>query len=296
MALLNIKNIQESNNAIIRLIEQEKAFSIVRLGSNETFITFDYIKTGQINLQYLHPKNYSLYNAGIYTKNKDLSKIRLYLLFYKSAIEKADCIASFPHLSQQLTNVQNFFAHSYNLPQIHSRSLEPFYAIMENKKPWTHSLLGKKVLIINPFVESFIKQMNNGFKIFKDDDKKLFLDGQEFKYYKSYQTIADNHIHNDWFETFKIMCKDIEEIDFDIALLGCGGYGLPLCNYIKSKLNKSAIYIGGGIQLLFGVIGKRWENNEMWKQIIKENDCKFIKPSLEERCVNANTIEDGCYW
>ena len=27
-------------------------------------------------------------------------------------------------------------------------------------------------------------------------------------------------------------------LDFDIALLGCGGYGLPLCNYIKKSLKK----------------------------------------------------------
>ena len=53
------------------------------------------------------------------------------------------------------------------------------------------------------------------------------------------------------------MCEDIKYINFDIALLGCGGYGLPLCHFIKTKLNKSAIYIGGGLQLLFGVFGGR---------------------------------------
>ena len=292
---LSVKNIQDSNNDIIMFIERGKPFSIVRLGlGGETYKTFDYIKSGKMDLKYLHPHHYSLYNAGIYTKDKDLSKIQLYLLAYKSAIEKADYLASFSNST--IEHIQNFFAQSYNLPQIHSRSLEPFYAVMENQKPWTHYLHGKKVLIINPFVESFKKQMNNGFTIFKDEEKKIFLDGQEFIYYKCYQTIAGNHIHNNWFETFQIMCKDIKELDFDIALLGCGGYGLPLCNYIKSNLNKSAIYVGGGLQLLFGVMGNRWENNEMWKQIIKENASTFIKPSVEELCLNANTIEAGCYW
>ena len=92
------------------------------------------------------------------------------------------------------------------------------------------------------------------------------------------------------------MCNDISKLDFDIALLGCGGYGLPLCNYIKKDLKKSAIYIGGGLQLLFGVMGKRWENREDWKKIIRENNTKFIKPSNEERCNNLYTIEGGCYW
>jgi hypothetical protein len=122
------------------------------------------------------------------------------------------------------------------------------------------------------------------------------LEDQEFVFYKPYQTIAGNHIHNNWLETFKLMSNDIKDIDFDIALLGCGGYGLPLCNYIKTNLNKSAIYVGGGLQLLFGVMGKRWENRDDWKDIIKKNDCKFIKPDDSEKCNNLNTIEGGCYW
>ena len=66
---------------------------------------------------------------------------------------------------------------------------------------------------------------------------------------------------------------------------------------IKSKLNKSAIYVGGGLQLLFGVMGKRWENNPMWIKIIKDNDCKFIRPSGDEIIINKKPLESGgCYW
>ena len=35
------------------------------------------------------------------------------------------------------------------------------------------------------------------------------------------------------------MCQEIKKLDFDIALLGCGGYGLPLCNFIKKDMDKS---------------------------------------------------------
>ena len=50
------------------------------------------------------------------------------------------------------------------------------------------------------------------------------------------------------------MCQEIKKLDFDIALLGCGGYGLPLCNFIIKDMDKSAIYIGGGLQIIW-VIG-----------------------------------------
>ena len=94
------------------------------------------------------------------------------------------------------------------------------------------------------------------------------------------------------------MCEEISKIDFDVALLGCGGYGLLISNYIYTNLNKSVIYIGGGLQLLFGIMGKRWENIDLWKKIIAENDTKFIRPLREEHISNKKNLEELCdgYW
>ena len=217
--------------------------------------------------------------------------MQLFFEEYHNAIKESNVMASFTFDSGSIKSIQNNFSKQYNLPQIHSRSLEPFYAMMEGETPWTHALKGKKVLIINPFVESFRKQRDAGFEIFKD--KRMFQEGQEFVWYKSYQTIAGNHLHNDWYETYQLMCIDIANLDFDIALLGCGGYGLPLCNFIKTKLQKQAIYIGGGLQLMFGVMGQRWEKHTMWKKIIQENDTTFIRPSDDEICMNHTNIENG---
>jgi hypothetical protein len=290
-----ILSIIESNEEIKKSIQHEKPFSIVRLGiGSEIYLTYSYLLTNKIHERFLHPQLKTLYNAGIYTRDKNINKMVLFCRFYDRSIKMSDKLACFSN--DNMIKIQDYFATQYNLEKIHSRSLEPFYASLENEIPWSQKLYGKKVLIIHPFVNSFQKQLKNNFKIFKDKNKQLFHPEQEFKFYKTFQTIAGNHIHNDWFETFTIMCNDIKNIDFDIALLGCGGYGLPLCDFIKSKLNKGAIYVGGGLQLMFGVMGKRWENNEMWKKIIQENDCKFIRPSQEEICPNLKTIEGGCYW
>lgn len=45
------------------------------------------------------------------------------------------------------------------------------------------------------------------------------------------------------------MEQDISKIEFDVCLLGCGAYGMPLAAYIKEKLQKTAIHIGGSLQL-----------------------------------------------
>ena len=151
-------------------------------------------------------------------------------------------------------------------------------------------------MIVNPFVGSFEKQINNNFKLFNKSNKHIFLEGQEFVFYKSYNSLAGNRPHKNWLETYLVMCRDIKDLDFDIALLSCGGYGLPLCDFIKTKLGKSAIYIGGVLQIYFGVIGRRWEEEEYWKNKIRDEDIQFIKPNEGEKIINFNKIENGCYW
>lgn len=41
------------------------------------------------------------------------------------------------------------------MPQIDYHVFEPFQLIQSGETPWTHSLQGKKVLVISPFVSSF---------------------------------------------------------------------------------------------------------------------------------------------
>lgn len=278
----------ESNDFLIEKIKSNKPFLVSRLGT-ETKIPY-YMELKQLIPQQLIISLQN--NAGIYC-NHDNHIIKFAQLT-SECLQHSDAIAEWGEKLAFLYPCEQYFIQKYKLPCVRSRILEPFYCIEENITPWSHSLLGKKVLIINPFVDSMKAQLANGFQIYKD--KRIFLDGQEFVFYKSYLTLGFNRIHKNWVETFEIMCNDISKLDFDVALLGCGGYGLPLCHYIKTTLGKSAIYVGGGLQLLFGVMGKRWETNEMWKRIIAENDTKFVKPSQAEQIPNQTNIEGGCYW
>jgi hypothetical protein len=296
--------LNESNRMFIDIIQKNKPFSIVRLGLGyETLMVFDLIVSNQIS-----PSYYNLINCvgmnGVYSRTNDVNKLYLFAKYYSDAISNSDILAASYFDAQTLLDpnrkkvdfVQDYFLNKFNIQKTFSRTLEPFYQIQENIIPWTHYLKGKKVLIVHPFVESFKQQLENGFKIFKPPSVQVFAEDQEFIFYKSYITLLNNKVHEDWFQTYNIMCDDISKLDFEIALLGCGAYGLPLCNYIKSELNKSAIYIGGGLQLLFGVMGKRWESIDMWKKLILENDIKFIHPNENEQITNKNFIEGGSYW
>lgn len=283
-------SLEESNNYIINLIKKNNAFLISRLGFAISLFSVFYDKQKNINNLQEIIKNMSIFD-GIYFDNNENAII--YANIHNECIKNSNALAIFPKLYNMQ---QEYYISKHNIDTLYNRSLEPFYIIDDNIKPWTHYLYGKRVLIISPFIESFKKQLDNNFQIFKDPSKKIFLDNQDFIFYKTFQCLAGKRPHKNWLETFTIMCEDIKNLDFDIALLGCGGYGLPLCNFIKTKMNKSSIYLGGGLQLLFGVMGKRWENNEFWKKIILENDCKFIRPSNEECFLESNQIEGDCYW
>ena len=120
-------------------------------------------------------------------------------------------------------------------------------------------------------------------------------------FYKCYNNLINRKSHNNWYETYNCMCNDISKINFDIAFLGCGGYGIPLCNYIKTNLNRSAIYMGGNIQTLFGVIGKRWMTDKgrifmLFRERVKNSKSKVIRPNNEENIRYNKLLTNGCYW
>lgn len=278
-----------SNEYVKSLIESNEPFLISRVGDLETKVSVQYDSNGHVNSNV--SSNALHNNAGIYCNN--MEELNTYAKLHAECIQNSTALACF-NPGSHVSHSENHFVKKYKLKTVRSRILEPFYCIEQGLIPWSHSLMGKKVLIINPFVDSMQQQLKSGFQIFKH--QPLFLEGQEFIFYKCFSTNGMNRTHNNWIETFEIMCNDISKLDFDIALLGCGGYGLPLCNYIHKNLNKSAMYVGGGLQLFFGVMGNRWESRDFWKTIIAKNGCTFIKPGKEEQIKNQNSIESACYW
>lgn len=151
---------------------------------------------------------------------------------------------------------------------------------------WTQALKGMKVLVIHPFTALIEKQYQRREKLFGNSQ---LLPAFELKTYKAIQSIGGNEKYASWIEALNKMKKDISLIDFDIALLGCGAYGMPLGAFIKQILHKKAMHIGGALQTFFGIKGKRWDNagiyNEFW-----------VRPTDDLKPKNYKIVEDGCYW
>ena len=116
----------------------------------------------------------------------------------------------------------------------------------------------------------------------------------ELKTLKAIQTIAgetDDRFET-WFDALEYMYQEAMKIDFDIAILGCGAYGLPLAAKLK-KAGKQAIHMGGVTQILFGIKGRRWLDNP--RTGIVFNDA-WTFPRESETPKNCNVVENHCYW
>lgn len=152
---------------------------------------------------------------------------------------------------------------------------------------WSKALKGKRVLVIHPFEATIREQYTKRQKLFKNPDT---LPEFELLTLKSYfHGLADSkRDFNDWFEALDRMNSQIDRMDFDVAIIGAGAYGMPLAAHVKKK-GKVAIHLGGMSQLLFGIKGARWDNlgcyNEHW-----------IRPLACDHPAGFKKIENGCYW
>ena len=160
-----------------------------------------------------------------------------------------------------------------------------------NSNPWTLALKGQRILIISSFADTIEKQIQHREKIYGID---LFPDCS-FVFIKPPQTQGQND-SRDWIlECLEFMNKINHMKDqFDIALCSCGGYGNPVVGFIRS-IGKSAIYIGGVLQMYFGVLGGRWEKERQDIIELYKNEY-WARPTEEERPKGHETIERSCYW
>ncbi|GGG42524.1 hypothetical protein GCM10011414_10120 [Croceivirga lutea] len=170
--------------------------------------------------------------------------------------------------------------------QIPLKDIEPYY----HQNPWSKALENKKVLIIHPFTETIKNQYLKRSLLFKNQD---VLPNFDLKVIKSVQSIAGQAVgFKDWFSALDHMKNQMDNTDYDIAIIGCGAYGMSLGAHAKRK-GKQAIHLGGATQIMFGIKGSRWDNHPT---ISKFYNNEWVRPSESEAPRNKEVVEEACYW
>ena len=172
-------------------------------------------------------------------------------------------------------------------------NLNAFYAPFFWKNPWTKELEGKRVLVVHPFVESIASQYHNRRELlFKDPN--VLPEFKELICIKAVQSLGGEKVpFKDWFEALDFMKAEIDKCDYDIAIIGCGAYGMSLAAHVK-LCGKIGIHLAGWTQMLFGVYGNRWiKAQPEYSKFINEY---WVRPNANEQIKNGNKVENGCYW
>ena len=291
-----------ASKLIYDMLMDDKPCMIARFGANELFCLVTYLGVKKNNrniISYIRGKSEDWwwnkenienmhYVAGFFPPKID--KFEQFCELMLEDMKELDLLGSW------LDNEHNFKNELRNVKKVHLRLLEPFWAEI----PWTKALENKKVLVVHPFADDIESQFQHHDKLFSNPIYPNF----KLITYKPVQSLAAQKVEfSDWFEALKKMKADIDAIDFDICIVGAGAYGFHIAAHVK-RSGKKAFHIGGALQLLFGIRGKRWEDPnygvEVWglkpgayPALMNEH---WIRPSEDAKPKNLNIVEGGCYW
>ena len=280
---------------ILEKQQKNEPFFIGRLSGNEPSLCGKILSNQSIQ-NYTYLINNMLVVAGIQFTHKDHYK--QYVKLYTQSVSKCDLLGIWGEsMYSQAKEYYDFIEKMYpNLKKICAQGLEPFYYMNNNQYCFDKIFKNKKVLIITSHEKTTKQQIANMPHIFKTN--KIFHETTEFYVYKPPQQNGGNHDDNPWTYHFEKMKEDLKTIkeqtfDFDIALVSCGGFGMLISDYIFSDLKTSAIYIGGSLQLFFGIMGSRWKNSP---KIIEHVNNYWTYPLDEDKPRNPQLCEGNCYW
>lgn len=268
----------EGNRVLGEIIAKGESSSVIRMGFAELMLFYEY-EWKQKNPDYSYNNQSAM--AGTFANDEEVA---CYIGKVIHAYQDADCLVNWYSGWKEEKVARKYFRGSY---MVSAHAVEPYYF----SDPWSKQLEGKKVLVVTPFVDEVWYQYDRRQKVWHND---LLPDFQ----LKTVQSVwfagkagKDGRFTN-WFDALEYLEKCIDQVDYEIALLGCGPFGVPLCDHIKQQ-GKIAIYIGGALQILFGIKGSRWDKHPFISQLYNEY---WIRPGETTKPDNPKALDNRCYW
>lgn len=288
---------QEASDLILNGLQSNQPFAVSRFGYSELRAVLTYMHilepthTWRKIFQYAKGSKVEpwwsentiriiTHNAGLFPA--EISVIEAFCKLVLNDIPEIDVLGSWLGGERWIKHL---------MPETKFMRFHDFYHFL-HPNPWTSALAEKDVLVVHPFSKSIDGQFKKKDLIFSGAHT---LPSFNLITYKAVQSIAGNKPagFNSWFDALEKMKSDISKIKFDIAIIACGAYGMPLAIYVKRDLKKKSVHLGGNAQILFGIKGGRWENDPEFVKLFNEH---WVKPLPEETPQGHRTIDENCYW
>jgi hypothetical protein len=223
-------------------------------------------------------------NCGVFPKRADA--VARWAETFHEALADIDLLAVWHNKGED--EIAARYAPQATLTRL--RALEPYY----HSTPWTGALAGKRVLVVTPFEEtmSLQRRRHRGQNLFPDAPA-VFPDFELSVVRSPFPAALVSPVHSDWNEALHDMRERIRGQEFDVCLVGAGAYSLPLCAFVRTELSRPAVHLGGAMQILFGIRGKRWDGHPVLKNFYNEN---WIRPLPSERPKGRWRVEGAAYW
>ncbi len=273
--------------------------------------------TGKIGISEIHRLNYSIMAAESRHASSLLKALEPHLIyhcliqsalfpadarfylrfneFYAEHLSALDCLGVFPELLGRSRRIPDFYR--LRMPLIHFLDQEPERAIPADKENrYLPAFRGKRVLIVCSFAELLreraTREVFEG--VWAKTGKRWFepadVDALEFPYGYSATTHAR---YATSLELFEDIAGEMSRRTFDVALIAAASLGIPLAAHAK-RLGKVGIALGGHLQVLFGVLGKRWRECAVWRERYV-NDWWIDMPA-RYRPPEPLLVDGGAYW
>ena len=292
--LSNMISEKDGCDKLTELIESGKPFSVIRYGYYELYEFFYYSRdllfgtkkhlneSGIVDAKHFH-------SAGENDPEGDVGFRRFYDVNVE-ATKNADMIACW----KDMQGIEMFLKMTCAIPKTKPIVNAYVFDSYLYDNSWTKALAGKKVLVISPFSKQIEVQYRNCREVLFAD--KSFLPEFELSTVQSVWYFAGmkDEKYSTWWEALDYLYEESMKKDFDIALLSCGPFGIPLCERFK-KAGRSAIYVGGVLQLYFGIKGARWEG-EPYNYDKKFYNEFWVRPEEASKPKGTDRLDNGCYW
>ena len=249
------------------------------LASIDTFYTRFLIGKGLSDLG-LFPKNraFSLEFAERY-RQAVLSLDSVGLFYYGDDIERAVC---------QSLALRN---------PVHYANQEPGRGLPDDPADcYLGAFAGRRMVIVCPFADLLAERANRQTfeAVWAKTGKRWFspdsVTAVEFPY--GIEPATEKR-----FGTANALLADItarlDALSYDVALIAAAGLAIPIAAHVKAQ-GRIALDLGGHLQVLFGVIGKRWREQEEWRETYFTE--AWIDMPERYRPSDLSLCDNGAYW